>query len=165
VSDAGLLALLTATGTVSAAVVAAVAVVITGRQGQEQRRLMVAAEERDAAERRADFELGLLMQLSALSRETWRWQVGTTDAEQQARALLLALPPEQLPVLRARVAPLDDTLIREVLKPYRGENSAIRIQRAIDRELRDAIFERRDASAVSAALAGRSYRWSWTFGR
>jgi hypothetical protein len=157
----------TAFGTVGAAVVATTAVIITGRQGAQQQRLLVAAQERDAVERRADFELGVLMQLAATTRETWRWQpMGESDDQQAVRALLIALPPELLPILRARVAPRDDTLAQERLEPFRGhEDSRIRIQRAIDRELRDAIFERRDAPRVSNPLAPNRWRWTWTFGR
>lgn len=163
-SGSTLLDWLTAAGTVGAAVVAAVSVVITGRQGQAQQRLLVEERQRDAAERRADFELGLLLEL-ARQVEAGGYQlivgrrINARDEEARAvRACLIALPPGVLPTLRAVVAPPDDTLAQELLTPHKGENYWRDVQRAVERELRDAIFARRDLTTVHFVTEARAQR-------
>jgi hypothetical protein len=168
-ADPSTLEYLTAVGTVGAAAVAAVSVVVTGRQGREQQRLLLDAQERDVIERRADFELGLLLELSRLAQRMRHWgPVQPPEEQYTARGLLLALPADLLPTLRDYVSPLDDTLARERLHVWRAEDKSldyVRLQQQVHRELRDAIFERRDAPAVSERLARMQWRWSWTFGR
>lgn len=108
-SGPSILEWLTAAGTVGAAIVAAFAVVMAGRQGRAQQR-------QSAAERRADFELGVLLDISRVV-ERLR-QVATADYGSmreyaaahdpvlaEGRALLLALPSTLLPSLRSAWAP------------------------------------------------------------
>jgi hypothetical protein len=157
--DPSLLAALTAAGTVGAAAVAAVSVLVSGRQGRNQQRLLIEAEKRNALERRADFELGVLLEISAASREAWRLLQPNLhgDEARQIRALLLALHVWSLPTLRAAVGPAE---ARGRLEQHKGENYYRDVQRAIDEELRASIALRRDLApridpTVSARLARR----------
>jgi len=156
---------LTAGGTVAAAIVAALAVRQTGRQGRAQQQMLIEARERDAAERRADFDLQLLLELSQLLQESAQEFLGPGSLDRpaaipRARALLLALPPDALPLLRHTVARRHGEKRHPTLLLIEGDGLATlrHGQKVLAEELAAAISSRRQLPPVSTPLATGRHR-------
>ncbi len=163
---------LTAGGTAGAAIVAALAVRQTGRQGRAQQQLLIDARLHDAAERRADFELGLLLELAQLVEGNIDaligrgHMIGRGDELFRAKALLLALPTDLLPILRASLShPIgDEGRGHPALDALDGVRWLWKAQDVLSDELGNTIASRRDlaeATGVSQRAAGRSWRSLW----
>lgn len=153
---------LTVVGTVGAASVAALAVRQTGKQARAQQSQWIAARIEDRLERRAEFELGVLLELGPLVQVMARYQnLGGPNADyEKARALLHALPVDAVPHLNAffeiRSTPTSDAAVAALV----GNPDFFRVlQSLVDNDLAEAIASRHDMPRTADVEARPGRRW------